>query len=179
MLSGNLAGTKHIQMKKNKWFGWALAAIMTGASFTACTNETEEVFEQGNEIKLTSAITPVSRAATSLQSTQIVAGGRIGVIIEGAKTSHNNQSWVAEDDGTLTNDGTPLYWGDGNIDIIAYFPYTGDWTVNSNSYTFSVGQDQSIDQNYINSDLLFVKSENVAKTVNAIVNVLFPALTVV
>ena len=155
-------------MKKNKWFGWALVAIMTGASFIACTNETEEVSNQSNKIKLTSAITQASRATTSLQSTQIVAGGRIGVIIEGAKTSHNNQSWVAEDDGTLTNDGTPLYWGDGNIDIIAYYPYTSDWTVNSNSYTFTIGLDQSIDQNYINSDLLFVKSEDVAKTENAI-----------
>ena len=90
-------------MKKVNLIGWALTAIMTGASFTACTNETEEVFAQSNEIKLTSAITPASRVANQLlQSTQIVTGQEIGVTITGAKSDdHINVKWIAQEDGSL------------------------------------------------------------------------------
>lgn len=144
-------------MKRNKWFGWALAAIMTGASFTACTNETEEVLAQSNEIKLTSAITPVSRVADQeLQSTQIVENQEIGLTITGAKSEHNNVNWIVNQDGTLTNQGSTPYWGTGNIEITAYHPYNQDWS--GTTHTFSVNTDQSNDLNYLNSDLLWVKT---------------------
>ena len=153
-------------MKKSKLFGWSLAAIMTSAGFSACTNDVKEMDASNNEIKLTSTITPESRAGESLQSTQIVSGQHVGVTITGAKDYHNNASWLVGADGALTNTGSALYWGNSNVNITAYHPYTSDWT--GESHTFSVEQDQSIDQNYINSDLLFAKSENVTKTDAAI-----------
>ena len=156
-------------MKRNKWFGWALAAIMTGASFTACTNETEEVFAQSNEIKLTSAITPASRVVNQLlQSTQIVENQEVGVTITGAKTSHNNMAWLTGSNGELTNtSNSPLYWGTGNVDITAYHPFNEEWDELS-EYEFIVELDQSSENAYLNSDLLYAKNENVEKTGEAI-----------
>ena len=115
-------------MKKNKWFGWAFVAIMIGASFSACTNETEEIFDQSNEIKLTSAITPASRVSNQdLQSTQIETNQEVGVTITGAKGDHNNVKWLAGEDRTLTNTGNPLYWGIDDVNITAYHPYNNNW----------------------------------------------------
>ena len=48
-------------MKKVFFLGCTLLAIITGASFTSCTNDTDDILAQENEIKLTSAITPASR----------------------------------------------------------------------------------------------------------------------
>lgn len=144
-------------MKKYTWFGWTLVAIMTGASFTACTNETEEVFTQSNEIKLTSAITPASRVANQLmQSTQIVTAQEVGVTITGAKSEHNNVKWLAEEDGSLTNTGNTLYWGSSDVNIMAYHPFNQDWS--GTTHNFSVDTDQSSDKNYLNCDLLWVKT---------------------
>lgn len=157
-------------MKRHKWFGWTLAAIMTGASFTACTNETEEVFaQQSNEIKLTSAITPESRANdTGLQSDKIETGQQVGVTITGAKSDHKNIAWKAESDGSLTNLGNTLYWGTGDVNITAYHPYNSQWT--GTEHTFSVQTDQynnGNNNNYLNSDLLWVK-KTVQKTTEPI-----------
>ena len=155
-------------MKTHKWFGWALAAIMTGASFTACTNETEEVFAQSNEIKLTSAITPASRVANQLlQSTQIVENQEVGVTFTGAKSDHNNVKWIAQEDGSLRNtNSSPLYWGNTNVEITAYHPFNSNWGTDTEP-TFSVNTDQSENENYLNSDLLWVNT-TASKSTNPI-----------
>lgn len=150
-------------MKKTKLFGLALIATMT--SFSACTNDAEEGLTQESEIKLTSEITP-SRAASNLQSTQIVAGQEVGVTITGAKTDHNNVAWEVEDNGVLTNKGDAVYYGDGAVTITAYHPFNDDWDENT-IYGFSVSTDQSTNAKYLASDLLWATATS-SKTETAV-----------
>lgn len=145
-------------------------------SFSACTNDAEEVLTQESEIKLTSEITP-SRASSNLQSTQIVAGRKIGITVDGAKGKHKNVPWKAEANGSLTNTtNNTLYWGDGNASIYAYHPYIENWGTNE-SQTFSVETNQSSDEGYLNSDLLVGGRINVAHTESAVNLVLVHALS--
>lgn len=148
-------------MKKTKLFGLALIATMT--SFSACTNDAEEVLTQESEIKLTSEITP-SRAASNLQSTQIVKGQQVGVTITGAKSEHKNVAWSVGENGTLTNTEDAIYYGDGTATITAYHPFNDDWDEN---YTFSVSADQTDAANYLNSDLLWATATS-SKTETAV-----------
>lgn len=151
-------------MKKTKLFGLALIATM--ASFTACTNDSEEVLAQESEIKLTSEIMP-SRAASNLQSTQIVAGQEVGVTITGIKEGqeHNNIAWSVGDNGALTNTGDAVYYGDGTATITAYHPYNSTWT--GTSHEFSVSTDQSTNAEYLASDLLWATATS-TKTENPV-----------
>ena len=89
-------------MKKTKLFGWALMVL---ASFSACTNDAEEVLAQESEIKLTSEITPSRVTNQELQSTQIEEGQKVGVIIENAKRPHTNVMWSVGKNGALINSG--------------------------------------------------------------------------
>lgn len=98
-------------MKTFRMIGLALMATLTGASFSACTSETEEVLGQDTEIRLTSEITPPSRGTDlTQQATQIVAGQQVGVTITGAKAGHDNIAWTAGADGALTNTGEALFY---------------------------------------------------------------------
>jgi len=143
-----------------------LAFVATVASFTACENITDELIGNNSEIRLTSSINPVTRATNqNLQATQIVTGQQVGVTITGAKSEHNNVAWTAGESGALTNTGNPIYYGDSETTITAYHPYNSSWT--STSHTFSVSTDQSTDENYLNSDLLWATASS-SKTENAI-----------
>lgn len=115
-------------MKTFRMIGLALMATLTGASFSACTSETEEVLGQDTEIRLTSEITPPSRGTDlTQQATQIVAGQQVGVTITGAKAGHDNIAWTAGADGALTNTGEALFYGSGAATITAYHPYKSAW----------------------------------------------------
>ena len=146
-------------MKKSKLLGWAFMAL---ASITSCSDETE-VLTQESEIKLTSEITPSRVTSLDYQSTQIVAGQQVGVTITGATTSHNNVVWNVGENGALTNTGNAVYYGAGDATITAYHPYNSA----SSSYTFSVNTDQSSEENYRNSDLLWATAAS-SKTENAV-----------
>ena len=153
------------QMKKNKLFGLALLVSM--ASFTACSNDTEDLLIQENEIKLTSEIVPTTRVASlEYQSTQIVKGQLVGVTIIGAKGEHNNVAWEAGTNGALTNTGENIYYsGNAEAKITAYHPYNTAWK--GTSHTFSINTDQSTNEGYLASDLLWA-SKTVTKTEEAV-----------
>ena len=145
-------------MKKIKLLGWALMAL---ASFSACTNDAEEILAQENEIKLTSEITPSRVTNQELQSTQIVPGQKIGVTITGANAEHKNVAWSVGDNGALTNTGDAVYYGNGIATITAYHPYNPTWT--ETNHAFAVNSDQSTNEGYLASDLLWTKTTT-AKT---------------
>ena len=151
-------------MKRTKLLGLALVAAM--ASFTACTNNAEEVLTQEKEIRLTSEITPSRVADPELQSTQIVSGRQVGVTITGATTDHNNVAWSVGNNGALTNPGDAVYYGNGIATITAYHPFNDDWD-ESTTYAFSVSTDQTNNTNYLNSDLLWAKATS-SKTETAV-----------
>ena len=141
-------------MKKNRWFGLALVATMFGASFSACSNEAEEVLAQESEIKLTSEITPSRVTSLDYQSEQIVKGQQVGVTITDAKSEHVNINWEAQEDGTLLNLGNMLYWGDGKAIVKSYHPYNSTWKGIDQMESFSVAVDQTENSGYLQSDLL-------------------------
>ena len=151
-------------MKRTKLLGLALVAAM--ASFTACTNNAEEVLTQEKEIRLTSEITPSRVADPELQSTQIVSGRQVVVTITGATTDHNNVAWSVGNNGALTNPGDAVYYGNGIATITAYHPFNDDWD-ESTTYAFSVSTDQTDNTNYLNSDLLWAKATS-SKTETAV-----------
>ena len=139
-------------MKKTKLFGWALVATMMGVSFSACSNDAEEVLAQESEIRLTSEITPSRVTSLDYQSTQIIEGQQVGVTIIGAKDEHNNVAWTVGQDGAMTTNNK-AYWANSSVTITAYHPYDSDWT--GTNEDFSVYNDQSSESNYLNSDLLW------------------------
>lgn len=151
-------------MKKNKLFGLTLVATILGALFSSCSGE-EKITLPGSEIQLTSEITPSRVTSLNYQSTQIVEGQEVGVTITGANSAHKNVAWKAEANGTLSNMSETLYWGKNDITITAYHPYNSAWT--DSIQTFSVNSDQSVDANYLNSDLLWTK-KSASKTENPV-----------
>ena len=151
-------------MKRNKLLVLALLVAVT--SFSACTNDAEEVLTQENEIKLTSEITASRVASLDYQSTQIVKGQQVGVTITGAKSEHNNIAWSVGDNGVLTNTSTPVYFGNDQAMITAYHPFNDEWNENK-GYDFSVSIDQSTNAEYLASDLLSATATS-SKTETAI-----------
>ena len=135
-----------------KFYLFTLVAIV--AIFTACTYEITEPTPTELEIKLKSEVTPASRVADlNYQSTQIVEGRQVGVTITGAKNGQINAAWTAGADGSLTNTEEAVYYGNGTATITAYHPYNPDWL--SSSHFFSVSTDQSTNEGYLASDLLW------------------------
>lgn len=149
-------------MKKNKLLEWTFIAL---ATITSCTNDTEEIYTQENEIKLTSEITPSRVTSLDYQSTQIVKDQQVGVTITGAKSEHKNVVWNVGEEGELSNTGEPVLWANQDIAITAYHPYNSSWK--GTSHEFSVSTDQSTEENYRNSDLLWA-TETSSKTETAI-----------
>ena len=137
-------------MKKNLLF-----TAIVSVALASCQSEENLELSQ-SEIQLTSVVNPMSRG-TSLtqQSTQIVSGQGVGVIINGAKEAHTNVKWMVGEDGALTNTSTPIYWSNTEATIYAYHPYNSTWSGTDKLESFSVNTDQSTDAGYLNSDLLW------------------------
>lgn len=138
-------------MKRTNLSVLALTCIIL--SLSACSNQAESEIMNESEIKLASIIISSRVTDSNLQSTQIVKGQQTGVTIIGAKNEHKNVAWTAGDDGALINTDKSAYWGDDPITITAYHPYNSEWA--ETNHIFSVNTDQSIEKNYLNSDLLW------------------------
>lgn len=146
-----------------KCLGFALFA----ACLTACSSggggenelpDPEGTLNPSGEIKLTGSITPLTKATDlNQQTTQIATGQSVGVTITGAKSEHTNGIWKANGDGSLTNMGDILYYGDGQITVYAYHPYDSSWEGTDRPESFSVKTDQSTAAGYLSSDLLYAK----------------------
>ena len=136
-------------MKKN------LLTLLVIASALFSCNQEENGTQEQNMIRLTSAISPMSRGVSlEQQSTQIEDGRKVGVTILGASKDHSNIPWVANPYGELLNTDTPLYWGGDDITIYAYHPYQENWSVDATTKPFNIQSDQS-GTGYLESDLLW------------------------
>lgn len=141
------------------------AALLTLA---ACNNEEYNPTDDPNapmEIRLSSGI-DVQTRANGVPDTQIAAEQQVGVFINDAGSSNDvvgeNLKYIANGQGelALANDPvqeTPYYPSTGNnVKMIAYHPFKENMQLTT--YDFVVSTDQSIDENYYASDLLY--SEN-------------------
>lgn len=128
-------------------------AVMALASITSCRNDSEDFQKPSDEIRLTSEIAPTRVVSPDYQSTRIVEGQQVGVTITGAKNEHCNVAWYVGEGGVLSNTGEPVYWAKGDVTITAYHPYNQTWS--GTSHGFTVSTDQSSEESYRNSDLLW------------------------
>ena len=148
-------------MKTYRLISRLMAAVLLSCCFFACSGEDEEVFENNKDkdkdktvVNLNSKIVPISGATDQgLQSTQIVEGQKVGVTITGAASVHKNVAWTVGKNGSLSNTGTAAYWGTTNVTVTAYHPYHSTYT--GTNQTFTVNTDQSKEEGYLNSDLLW------------------------
>ena len=150
-------------MKKTSLFGLAFVAC---AICSACSNDSEEILSQGTEIRLTSEIIPSRVTALDYQSTQIVEGQKVGVTITGASSVHKNVQWTVGAEGVLSNGGDPVFFsGEDEAVITAYHPYDSYYT--GTSHLFKVNTNQSTEEGYLASDLLWAKTTS-AQTNDAV-----------
>ena len=142
-------------MKKNHILGLALATLV--ASHSACSSDSDDILFHSNKIMLTSRIIPSRVNDLDFQSTQIEKGQKVGVTITGASDVHNNVAWTAEVNGSLTNgDAAVYYMGNSEATVTAYHPFNEVWT--GTDQTFTVSTDQSTDEKYLASDLLWAST---------------------
>lgn len=162
-------------MKQNKLF-LGLAALFAAAfTFTACTSddaESQTTQESGNIINFTYG-PAMTRTATDPQSGNSVSVGLnvgiFGVSSEGTTTMKNytNTKYLTASGNALSyagTEGNEMTWptdGSATASIYAYAPYQEDWTVDA-ANTFTVGADQSDDNKYLASDLLYASATNKA-----------------
>lgn len=158
---------KHYQFVSN-----IVATALLTLTGAACSSDlTDEVRSaNSNEIQFTSVVnTPTgTRAASDLQESQIASGVKVGVFVATSGTdglttidNGNNNSLTADGSGGLTASST-MKWTADQLYFYAYAPYSSENADKiSKSISFAVNTDQSSDDNYKASDLLYgVPSSN-------------------
>ena len=161
-------------MKQNRLFLGMAGMIATLAMFTACSQDEAESIvpiSKNNVISLTSSMQTM-RAASELQTDELstsVKVGAFGVSGSATVTNGDNNEYTVGSTGTLsaTNDMTWPSDASAKVSIYAYAPYQSGWSYNS-ANVFSVKTDQSSNDNYLASDLLYAKATDQSQTTNAI-----------
>ena len=161
-------------MKQNRLFLGMAGVIATMAMFTACSQDEAESIvpiSKNNVISLTSSMQTM-RAASELQTDELstsVKVGAFGVSGSATVTNGDNNEYTVGSTGTLsaTNDMTWPSDASAKVSIYAYAPYQSGWSYNS-ANVFSVKTDQSSNDNYLASDLLYAKATDQSQTTNAI-----------
>lgn len=153
--------------------GLALVAALGLASCSS--DEPAGVATDKGKITITSLGFTQSRSTNqNLQSVQIAQGVQVGVFVtDGTAFVENgdNNLLVADGAGQFVST-TDMYWPAGkSASIYAYAPYNSEWTNGlSEAKSFTVQRDQSTDDAYLASDLLYgtPASNPVAATESAV-----------
>ena len=135
-----------------------MAAIAMTSVFSSCSNDEVEGVsnQQSKQLTLKSQVLLTRSTSQSLQTTQIASGVKVGAYVtqSGAATSTgNNVQLTADGSGNFTG-GSMTWPTSGSVDIYAYAPYSSSFALSS-ANEFSVQADQSSDDNYLASDLLY------------------------
>ncbi len=133
-------------------------ASIVVASLFACTGSDDDTVQDKKEIRFTTNLLSMSTRVSdpNLQSTQIKSGQNVGITIEGAASTYNNVLWTVGENGELTTSGQKPYWGNGDITIKAFSPFTSGFYPSSN-FLVEISGEQDREENYLKSDLLFCK----------------------
>lgn len=164
-------------MKTRRLFLGLAAMLAASASFTSCSNE-DELGAQSPDgrtpITLTSNIA-TRTVSTELQETEIAQGVQVGVFVAPTEAGE-----LIADNAQITSDGSGSFTGTiGNypagegatVSIYAYAPCNSAWAGKLNEeQTFTVKTDQTTDNAYLASDLLYgtPKNNQVAASENAV-----------
>ena len=145
----------------NKFFFFVAATL----AFAACSR-IENPVENNVPIALTySTVSAVeTRAAQDLNEGTFTSGESVVVRISNAGAGEwTNYAFTTGESGAMTPAGSTPYYpaGDQNIDIAAYYPAPA-------GTSFTVASDQTADDSYKASDLMFASVTNQAKTADAV-----------
>lgn len=132
---------------------------------TACTNDLQDIdAERTTTLTLTSQMAATRSLSASIQSTQIANGVQVGVFATAGDI--DNHVLTANGDGTFTGVAMTVPTSTLLIDVYAYAPYQSGWTPDA-ANTFSVQTDQSSDEGYLASDLLWGSKTGVSVATTA------------
>lgn len=171
-------------MKKfNSFFGLA-TMVATALSFASCSSE--ELQSQnppqktGNEISFTYRAASTRSAEDPQPNTTVATGLNVGIFgvsdeESTTMTNYSNNKYVTADAGAinLAEGSSAMTWptADGaKASLYAYAPFNSAWTVDA-ANSFSVQTDQSTNDKYLASDLLYASAAN--QTQNTTVNLAF------
>lgn len=141
-------------MKKNL----GLMAVLLALASCSSDDVVEQDFVNVSEtFTLTAKLGNIQTRSTntSLQTTMFQPGCKLGAyVLEDNVTFYNNILMTAGESGNL-NAGENLYWGvHESAKVLAYQPYNASWA-NTGTNTFTVAIDQSTDEAYLGSDLVY------------------------
>lgn len=150
-------------MKKSLYL---FAATLLTLGFSACSNEEAppNTSDSDNVIRLSSSIGLETRAGSSLLVNHFANGTSISVqVTDKAQTnpvSYSLATYTDDGSGNMTTNPVQYYpAGGGKVDIYAYYPSNA-------ASAFEVATDQSGDDNYKTSDLMYASLSNVTKNSN-------------
>lgn len=152
-------------------FNFMAVAVLTatiGFSLTSCHNSNEpQSIPDSKEKAIELYVAGVNTRATSgnLNSGTIHSTIKVGVfgVPEGGELIGKNKEYTVEPEGKLSATEDMIAKVNMKLDILAYAPYNSDWESHSASQTFTVKEDQTLDANYLASDLLYAK-----ETINSV-----------
>ena len=151
-----------------KRFCQILAASALVVSMLGCSNEPSgEIDSTKVELKLRGDIqSPVSRTLVNVNGFE--TSDKVGIYVSstGSLASQgdviNNVAYTYSNGNLLAPSGGEAFWEtkDARLSVYAYYPYTQNVSNNS-SYEFSVEADQSVEDNFYNSDFITANVVNV------------------
>ena len=140
-----------------------LISLLAGSILSLAGCSTEEGGHQINQggtekILLTSSIGTTRTLNQNIQASQLANGNTVGVYVtdEEAEVISDNTKITADGDGGFVY-SRDLYWPvEGKANIYTYGPYQDSWNGKLNEdVQFTVERDQSTDNGYLKSDLVF------------------------
>ncbi len=161
-------------MKANK-FLCSMAGLIAAMGFIACSSDDANTDQQrmtkSNVINLTSALAQ-TRAASDPQSSALSTSSSVGVFVnhnDAAIANGTNNQHAVSSNGDLTTTSTMNYPAeDGtSVDIYAYAPYAAGMALSSDN-NFSVATDQSTDEGYLASDLVYATKTGQTASTSAV-----------
>ncbi len=137
-------------MKKNHVFSSAILGVAMLLGSAACTKDAVNDAESDGRMTFASDVLSTKTTDLTVQATQIAAGVKVGVFVEG---NYANSVLIADGQGDFTAQ-EEMYWPEEAVNIYAYAPYDAEWSDISSEVAFTVAADQSADEGYLASDLL-------------------------
>lgn len=148
-----------------------LAVIMVSMTvLTGCSTEEAD----GQNVMTTSkpiilkAQMQTTRTINDLQNTDLSTAVTVGVFSLSDEntllTNGDNAAYITDGNGNLTATGIAMNWpASGSVSIYAYAPWQSAWSYDAEK-TFTVAADQSSDEGYLASDLLYASQTATSQT---------------
>lgn len=148
-----------------------LAVIMVSMTeLTGCSTEEAD----GQNVMTTSkpiilkAQMQTTRTINDLQNTDLSMAVTVGVFSLSDEntllTNGDNAAYITDGSGNLTATGSAMNWpASGSVSIYTYAPWQSVWSYGAEK-TFTVAADQSSDEGYLASDLLYASQTATSQT---------------